>query len=246
MEHYGDLGKAIAGQKHGLHDETETIVAGEKIFPGDPIFQHIGDEEVGYGAHLSGKTLTADTALVTANKVSLAINGVNLEVLFSDSSDETFRKIVDAVNLNDDLRELGITAFQVEGTPLAFSLSGPGLTINAAATVIGGAAQPTFSAADYTDSKFRGVARHMELSYKEGTGFYPVGVAVNLMTKGHIFVPVAEGANPDNLKEAYVIMSGADAGKFTDEAAGNYDCGALFRSARMEGNLALIEVRGTK
>ncbi|MDR2484257.1 MAG: hypothetical protein LBD55_02545 [Treponema sp.] len=243
---YGDLGKAIAGQKFGLHDETETLVAGENIYPGDPVFQNVGDEEVGYGAHISGVTLTASAALVAGNNVALTINGVSLEVAFSESSPETFRKIVDAINLSEDLRGIGITAFQVEGNPLKFSLSGPGVTITGTATVTGGASQATFSSATYTAARFRGVARHMELSYREGTGFYPAGVAVNVLTQGQITVPVADAANPDNLKPAYVILTGANAGKFTDESSGNYDCGCYFRSARIEGNLALIEVRGLK
>ena len=245
---YGDLGKVIAGQKFGLLDDTETIVAGEKIYPGDPIFQLIGDESVGYGAHVSSVKLTASAALVPGNSVSVTINGVTLSgIEFEDSSQNTMRKIVDVINLSEELRGIGITAFILEGVPLAFNLSGPGVTITASATVTGGASQPTFvSAANSTNARFRGVARHTELAYKEGTGFYPTGVGVNVMTRGQISVPCADSANPDNLKQAYVIMSGADAGKFTDVAAGNYDCGCYFRSSKIEDNLAFIEVRGIK
>ena len=245
---YGDLGKVIAGQKFGLHDETETIVAGEKIFPGDPIFQLVGDENVGYGAHVSSVKLTASAALVAGNSVSVTVNGVTLSgIQFEDSSTDTMRKIVDVINLSEELREKGITAFFLEGVPLSFNISGPGVTITATATVTGGASQPTFaSAANSGNAKFRGVARHTELVYKEGTGFYPNGTGVNVMTYGQISVPCADSANPDNLKPAYVIMTGADAGKFTDVAASNYDCGCIFRSSRIEGNLAFVEVRGIK
>jgi len=245
---YGDLGKVIAGQKYGLHDETETIVAGEKIFPGDPIFQLVGDETIGYGAHVSSVKLTANAALVVGNSVSVTINGVTLSgILFEDSSPDTMRKIVDCINLNEALREKGITAFILEGVPLAFNLSGPGVTITASAVVTGGASQPTFaSSANTSNAKFRGVARHTELIHKEGVGFYPNGALVNVMTHGQISVECAESASPDNLKPAYVIMSGDDAGKFTDVSTNNYDCGCLFRSSRIEGNLAFIEVRGIK
>jgi len=245
---YGDLGKAIAGQKFGLHDETETLIAGENIYPGDAIFQLVGDEEFGYRAHVSSVTLTASANLAAGSSVAVTVNGVAVApVDFDVSTSETLRKVVDAINLNEAVRELGITAFIVEGAPLAFSLSGPGVTITAAAAVTGGGSTPpTFSSAANSNAKFRGVARHTELAYKEGVGFYPKGVGVNVMTRGQISVVCASGANPDNLKPAYVIMSGADAGKFTDVAGSNYNCGCTFRSSRLEGDLALIEVNGLK
>jgi hypothetical protein len=86
----------------------------------------------------------------------------------------------------------------------------------------------------------------MDISFKEGAGFFAAGTAVSVMTRGHIVVRVADSANPDNLVPAYIIMSGENAGKFTDTATGNYNCGCFFRSARLADNLALIEVNGLK
>ena len=248
MELYGDLGKAIAGQKMGLHDTTETIMAGEKIYPGDPIFQKVGDENVGYGANISAVALTASAALVTGNKVKVTVNGIELpSVLFDQNSLNTFQNIMDTVNLSAELRDLGITAFLLDGEALKLFLTGPGIAITASVVVTGGAGQATFTSAAHNQSKFRGVARHMDISYKEGAGFYPAGTAVNLMTHGHITVRVADNANPDNLVPAYVIMSGKDAGKFTHvSTGGNYDCGCTFRSNRIEGNLVVVEVNGLK
>jgi hypothetical protein len=247
MSAYGDLDKAIAGQKFGLDDETETVIAREKLYPGDPVFSLVGEEDAGYGAHLNGVTLTASAALVTGNSIAVTINGIAVDsVSFDTSSPNTFQKIVDAINLNADVRALGIDAFIKEGSPLKFSLAGSGITITVAAVVTGGASQATFTSAAYTTAVFLGVARHMELSYKEGTGFYPQGVMVNVMTHGRIAIPVADDAGPGNGKKAYVILSGNDAGKFTDVADGAYDCGCYFRSGRIEGNLALVEVRGMK
>jgi len=244
---YGDLGQAIAGQVFGLHNETETIVAGENIYPGDPIFQKKGDGNFGYGAHISGVSLTASAALVTGNAVALTVNGVALDpVTFQDSSDATFQLIMDAVNLSDELRDKKTTAHRLAGEPLKLYLTADGITITAAAVVTGGASQATFVSAANNTARFRGIARHQELSYKEGTGFYPAGTAVSLLTHGHITVRVAEGANPDNLVPAYVILSGADAGKFTHDSTNNYDCGCTFRSSRLEQSLALLEVNGLK
>jgi hypothetical protein len=247
MSQYGDLEKAIAGQKFGLDDETETVIAREKLYPGDPIFGLVGEEDAGYGAHLNGVTLTASAALVASNSVAVTINGISVDsVEFDTSSPKTIQKIVEAINLNAEVRALGIDAFLIEGSPLKFALAGPGITITATAVVTLGDSQATFTSAAYTTAKFLGIARHMELSYVEGTGFYPKGVNVSVMTHGKITVPVEDDAAPGNGKSAYVILTGDDAGKFTDVAEDNYDSGCLFRSSRIEGNLALIEVRGMK
>jgi hypothetical protein len=79
--------------------------------------------------------------------------------------------------------------------------------------------------------RFMGVARFEQLAYGSETGCFPAGASVPVQAGGKIFVPVADGAAPDDKKQAYVILSGPDAGKFTDSAAGNYDCGCFFRSA---------------
>jgi hypothetical protein len=247
MNKYGDLEKAIAGQKQGLQDETETFIAGEKLSPGDAAFALVGGDDVAYKAHVNGVKLTASAALAAGNVVTVTINGNGIApVSYQDSVRNTFQKIVDAINLNDEIRELEISAFLLEGEDNSFRLGGPGITITAAAVVTGGTAQPTFTAAASTSAIFAGVIRHMELSYKEGTGFYPQGSAVNVMTRGKIVVPVAPGSAPDNFKPAYVILAGDDAGLFTDVAAGNYDTGCVFRTPRIEGDLALVEVRGSK
>jgi hypothetical protein len=243
---YGDMPKAIAGAKYGLHDETETFIAGEKIFPGDPCFGMVGESSKCYGAHVSAVSLTASTSLVTGNKIALTINGIALAVIdFINSHQETMRAVVQSVNLNAQVSALGISAFLVDGAPNTLYLESPGVSITASAVVTGGASQASFASSSYTSMKFLGVARHQELCYREGTGFYPEGQAVNVMSRGKIWVPVAETASPVDKEPAYVILSGDDAGKFTDTASGNYDCGCIFRS-RNEGGLALIEARGLK
>jgi hypothetical protein len=165
-------------------------------------------------------------------------------VEFISSSAETLAAIVQAIELDNDLSELGITAFVVEGTN-AIGIVGPGITITASATVTEGETQPTFTAAADTNMKFLGVAEHTELGFKEGVGFYPPAHAVNVMDFGEIYVPVAESATPSDKESAYIVISGDDAGKFTDIASGNYDSGAFFRS-NVEDGLARIELRGMK
>jgi hypothetical protein len=242
---YDPPARAIAGQKYGLKDNVRTYCAGEKIYPGDPVFGMVGDEITCYGAHINAVTLTASAALVAGNKVAVTVNGKTLPVVtFINSSAETLAAMVQAIELDDDLSDLDITAFVIDGTN-AIGIVGPGITITASATVTEGDTQPTFTAGGDTNMKFLGVARHTELGFKEGAGFYPPPHAVNVMDFGEIYVPVAEGVSPADKEPAYIILSGNEAGKFTNDADGNYDSGAFFRSNEEDG-LARIELRGMK
>jgi hypothetical protein len=244
---YSNLKPAIAGLKYGLDSETESIGAGEKFFPGDPVFGFVGDDKRGYGAHVSSVSMTASADLVTGNSVSVTINGITLDpIAFVTSSEETIREIVNAINGNDELDELGITAYLVDGTPRAFYLAAPGLTITASVTVTGGASQATFASAPYTAMKFMGVVPFEQISYNEGVGFYPPHTSVPVQYHGKIWIRVPGSINPGDKKPAYIILTGDDAGKFTNAASGNYDCGCFFRSEKMAGDLALIELRGLK
>ena len=239
---YGNPQRAIAGQQFGLTAHTRTYIAGEKIYPGDPVFGMIGDNEHCYGAHINAVTLTASAELVTGNKIAVTVNGVALPVIeFADSTEETLKRVVQGIELNPALGELDITAFVVEGAN-AFTIVGPGISITASATVTEGASQATFSSAADTNLKFIGVAEHTELCTKNGAGFYEAEEAVNVRDFGEIYVPVADDANPADKESAYIDVA---SGVFTDDASGNYDCGCFFRSNKQDG-LARVEVRGMK
>jgi hypothetical protein len=247
MDLYGGLKPAIAGLKYGLDSETESIAAGERFYPGDPVFGFVGNAKVGFGAHVSSVSMTASANLITGNSVAVTINGVALDpVAFVTDSATTFQEIVNAINLNEDLRDLGIEAYLVEGSPRAFYLAAPGLTITAAATVTGGSSQATFASAAYSAMKFMGVAPFEQIADKDGVGFYPSHTSVPVQYRGKLYIRVADGANPGDKKPAYIILAGDDAGKFTDVAGGNYDCGCFFRSGKVGTDLALIELRGLK
>jgi hypothetical protein len=242
---YDPPARAVAGQKHGLKDNVRTYRAGEKIYPGDPVFGMVGDERTCYEAHINAVTLTASAALVTGNQVAVTVNGKTLDpVAFINNTADTLAAIVQGVELDGVLSEQGVTASVLEGLN-AIAIIGPGVTITASATVTDGASQATFSSAADTNMKFLGVAEHAELGFKEGVGFYPPTHAVNVMDFGEIYVPVAEGATPLDKEEAYIVLSGSEAGKFTNIADGNYDCGAFFRGHEEDG-LARIEIRGMK
>jgi hypothetical protein len=246
MNLYGDQEKVIAGQVWGLHSDTETRLAGERIYPGDPVFAAVGDDKVGYLPHITAVAL-AISALVEGNVINLTVNGVNIgPIAWDTDAATTVRRAAEAVDQNESIRALGIDAFQIDGSPLAFYLQSPGVSIAVSGSITGGASQGTVSSTAYTTTKFVGVARREELCFKEGAGFYPPQYPVNVLTRGKVAVFVADSAKPGDLKPAYIITSGADAGKFTDASSGNYDSGCLFRSGFLESGLAVVEVRGAR
>lgn len=242
MNLYGERARAIAGQKYGLQDVTESHVAGEIIEPGAALFGRVGDERV-FNAHKNVSTLVASADLVAGNKITAKVNGVELVVDFDTNTDATLSALADSINSNDKLSESGIGASTVAGSK-AITIIGE-TDVAVSITVTGGASQATFSVTESTDMKFVGVAVHTELAYREGTGFYPKNIPVNVMTHGKIYVPVAENASVADKKAAYVVLSGDDKGKFSDESTGNYDCGCVFRSDAQDG-LALVEVNGLR
>ena len=243
MNLYGENARAIAGQKYGLQDVVESHAAAEDIEPGSALFGKVGDDRV-FKAHKNVATLVASADLVTGNKLAAKVNGAELAAVdFDTDTDTTLSALADAINGNDSLADAGVGASVVAGSK-TITIAGDS-DVSAEITVSGGASQATFAATSSTSMKFVGVAVHEELSYREGTGFYPKHIPVNVMTHGKIYVPVAEGSEPADKKSAYVVLSGDDKGKFTDEASGNYDSGCVFRSDAQNG-VALVEVNGLK
>ena len=244
---YGDMKKALAGMTFGLDAECESFCAGEDFFPGDPVFGIVGDDKMAYQAHISAVTLTASANLVTGNSITVTVNGIAVEaVAFVSSSANTIAAIVTAINLNEKIRALGITASATEGSTKEFFLEGPGVTITASAVVTGGSSQAVFASEANDFAKFLGVVRFEQLGEGVNVGKFTSSTAIPVQTRGKIFVPVADSAEPQDKKSAYVILTGDDAGKFTDEEDDNYYCGCFFRGGRVSGNLALIELRGLK
>jgi len=239
---YDDPPRAIAGQTHGLTGHTRTYSAGEKIFPGDPLFGMVGDDEHCYRSHINAKTVTLSAPLVQGNKVAVTVNGIAVSVIeFVESSTTTLERIVRAIDINTALGDIGINAFIVEGAN-AFTLVGPGIDITAVVTVTEGESQPDVDIQSDTTMKFIGVAEHTELSSNKGTGFYDIDDSVNVRDSGDIYVPVDEEAHPSDKESAYIDIQ---KGVFTDIPGGNFDCGCFFRSNKQDG-LARVEVRGMK
>ena len=200
MNLYGEPARAIAGQKFGLQDVTESHIAAEDIEPGAALFGPVGDDRV-FKAHNNLVTLVASADLAAGNSLEAKVNGVAIGgIAFDTDTDKTLAALADAINADETLAESGVGASVVTGAK-TLTVVGEG-DIEAEVTVTGGSSQPTFAATATTGMKFVGVARHEELAYKDGTGFYPKKTAVNVMTRGEIYVPVTEDAEAADKKPA--------------------------------------------
>lgn len=74
----------------------------------------------------------------------------------------------------------------------------------------------------------------------EGNVIVKKGVSVGVMRTGRIWGRLATDVTPTYGEAAYVVVSGDDAGTFTDEADGAVDIGASFGNATDDG-IAIIE-----
>lgn len=95
-----------------------------------------------------------------------------------------------------------------------------------------------------TKDKIEGVALYEANAEQDmdGNVVLKKGVTISIMKKGKIWVRTAESANPVYGKPAYVVLTGEDAGKFTDSQGSNLDIGAVF-GAEKDTGIAIVELR---
>lgn len=96
--------------------------------------------------------------------------------------------------------------------------------------------------------KFLGVAIISQRSFKDSEGEYPPFDAMNVLTEGEVYVPVASGITTIANQAAYVFdnASGDQFGKFTTlNSADTYGPVGYFRS-NVEDSLARLQVSGLK
>ena len=88
---------------------------------------------------------------------------------------------------------------------------------------------------------FRGISVHThKQADSDGVVQYKVDDAVSYLTKGVIWVPATVAVNID--EPAYVIATGADAGKFTNVSTANIATGGFFRKSISAAGLTQVEL----
>lgn len=74
----------------------------------------------------------------------------------------------------------------------------------------------------------------------EGNVVVKKNASVGILRKGYVWGRLATDATATYGATAYVVVTGADAGTFTDKADGNVDIGAKFGNASDEGIAVII------
>ena len=247
MNLYGNQQLGIPGMVLGNKERVSTKIAGHSIAPGEPLFSAEGDPNIVYKAGLTAVAVTI-SALVENNRVALTVNGTGVTPVTAVGAGdvmpiETARAIVDAINGNETLYAAGVTAFFNEAAPLKIYVQAPTVT----GTITDGASQGTVASAAFNSNVFVGVALYTTvLAYWKIAGFYEKADAVNVLERGVVLVNITDSAVPSFGKPAYIVLSGADAGKWTDVATDNYDAGCVFYNTTAELGTAYVDVRGIK
>lgn len=133
-----------------------------------------------------------------------------------------------------DARSCLVESAVCEDTTLQF-----GLAVVAGADPINGVKVPASSS-----DVFRGIAahQHKEQSYPFTTSnaAYAVNDMVNVLRKGKIFGVASKAVSANSA--AYIVASGADAGKFTDSNSSTIATGGYFRSTIAAAGVVEIEI----
>lgn len=238
MSAYNEQELAIAGLPYGLEKRVETARCGESagIPFGRAVMAYAGDEVGGFSMKQDQLTLTFSADIITSNSVAITINGVALSAtVFATSHNNTMDLIVAkieaafptaVVTLTDATNNRKIQVF-IKDTVM----SGSGV-------VTLGASQATITAGLSSQQVFRGVAMHVQKGYAEEAK-YDENDAMNVLSLGEIWVETTETVQANT--PAYIVQSGADAGKF---ATSGYAIGGFFRSSVTGAGLARVEPLG--
>lgn len=186
-------------------------------------------------------TLVFDGDFVASNSIVITVNDVATDaVVFATDQDTTAEAVRAAIEGLSTVKSATLTdtggdnrTFRIE------SVDDTAITVSEAIT--GGAGQATGTVTYSTDNILRGIAAksHREQD-ADGTVEYKDGDAVNVVRQGQLWVPVTVAVTADDT--AYIIASGADAGKFTNVSTNNIATGGKFRSSTTGAGLAKTDI----
>lgn len=246
MSQYGDLEQALPGLLYGLDHQVDTGLAVAAIEFGAPVYASKG-EDAGAGPKVNDKATIAFVANFVAGNVvagTVTINGgtaVNYSVTYATSHAATFAALVAALGAIS-----GIEVVSSDATARTIVLSANGLLLAVTAAVTGGASQAAVTVTAASDQVLRGVAIRtmVEAASQDGTfaapgngtAKYNAKDAVNILTEGKCWVPVADAV------QAHATAYLTSAGAWTDEASGNTETPYTFRSSTSGAGLAVLQV----
>lgn len=178
----------------------------------------------------SSANLVYSVDFVTGNSTIVTVNGVSTPpISFMGDHTLTLVALVAAVNALDGVSATGV------GRTLSITTDGAVGNITASSITTGGAGQPTNTVSYSSVGVFEGIAalRHAAPITVGGDDQYQINDAVNVLTKGDIWVEVVSTVAYNDAVYVYNDKSNpANQGQFTKDASGNLlVAGAKFISA---------------
>ena len=169
----------------------------------------------------SKASLTFDADFVTGNTIDLNVNGVAIsQVTFATSHAATFAAVIAAI---DALT--GISAVAGTGREILITVDNAASNITISDVVVAGGASQAGSTTVYSSvDTFEGIAalRHGQPTTIGGDDKYQINDAVNVLTKGVIFVEVvATVAYGDSVYVYNDNSNESNQGQFTNASSGN-------------------------
>jgi len=169
----------------------------------------------------SKASLTFDADFVTGNTIDLNVNGVAIsQVTFATSHAATFAAVIAAI---DALT--GISAVAGTGREILITVDNAASNITISDVVVAGGASQAGSTTVYSSvDTFEGIAalRHGQPTTIGGDDKYQINDAVNVLTKGVIFVEVvATVAYGDSVYVYNDKSNESNQGQFTNSSSGN-------------------------
>jgi len=219
-QNYLDVGQK--GQVATLEDSNiKTRNAEQAIEFGRAVFKGITPGVDVKNIFKSKASLTFDADFVTGNTIDLNVNGVAIsQVTFATSHAATFAAVIAAI---DALT--GISAVAGTGREILITVDNAASNITISDVVVAGGASQAGSTTVYSSvDTFEGIAalRHGQPTTIGGDDKYQINDAVNVLTKGVIFVEVvATVAYGDSVYVYNDKSNESNQGQFTNASSGN-------------------------
>jgi len=219
-QNYYDVGKAgqiatLEATNIKTRNAQQAIEFGVGVLDGDSPGVNV------VNVRQSQASLTYDSDFVVDNTIKLTVNGQStIPILFSSDQATTFGALVSEI---DSL--VGVTATDGGGRTINISLDDGTENITLSDFVVtGGASQPVGTVDYLTATDFAGITviRHGQPITIGGDDLYQVNDAVNVLTKGVVWVPVVSTVAVNDQVYLYADKANPTAqGKFTNVSTNN-------------------------
>jgi len=230
MGMYENISQLSAGVKYGSQGTaiTEPYEAAMALGFGKAAFGYEGDPNIATDIVTDKNTVTYSADFVTLNEIAFSVNGNAIDpVTFTTDQNTTMGLLVAAIQELD-------ANYKVTVAARVITVTTPGEVCVLTSAVTLGSTQATATigtAAVSADHVYLGPVIKAQKAPTDvagsGTG-YVEGETLEVMRSGYLTVVVDAIANCKENTPVYVIVTGADAGKFTGTSGSNLLINATF------------------